>query len=147
MLPQAHIAHHGYGRTRLRIPSKRRDVLFFSRCERVLAQVPGIKGVQSNPLTGSLLVSHHTEMKRFAAEAAERELFEIPSGETLPEQLGNALSRFDQNLKEASGGNVDLKAAAFLTLIGLGIVQLVRGNPLPAAGSLFIDAIGLLIIL
>jgi Heavy metal associated domain 2 len=146
LLPEARIAHQGDRRTRLRIPSKRRDISYFSRCEKELANLPGIIKVQGNALTGSLLIAHETEVTRFAAVAAERELFQLAPGETLTEHLGTLVSQWDEQLKQATHGRVDLRTAAFLTLVALGIVQLMRGHPLQAAGSLFIDAVGLVIL-
>ncbi len=55
------VMHAHPGRVRLKMPQIKKDPGFGGKVEQLLSPVPGIKKVQTNPLTGSLLVLYDPE--------------------------------------------------------------------------------------
>jgi len=146
----AFVVHELPGRLRLRIPEKRSDSAFFAGLAERLTECPGVRSIEINALTGSILLFHAAEtsavdVARYAEQAA---LFSvIPSSATPARTLGQCaakgLDAFDRGLTAASGGWVDLQSAFFLLLLGLAVRQARRGQVLAPAISLFWEAIGL----
>jgi hypothetical protein len=58
VLDFALVAHRVGTRLRLRVPGRRGDAEFFDRLGRALSQCDDVLSVQSNPLTGSLVIRH-----------------------------------------------------------------------------------------
>lgn len=61
------VAHHSPGRTRLKIPKSHRNSKDLHKVKSALATVPGIKHVELNQETGSILVHHDHDMPVFDA--------------------------------------------------------------------------------
>lgn len=59
------VAHHSPGRTRLKVPKKYRNSKEVHKVKSALSAVPGIKHVELNDKTGSLLVHHEHDMPIF----------------------------------------------------------------------------------
>ena len=88
-LPRATVIHAGDGRSRLRIASRRDDVVFFASVAAGLSAVRGVRDVKTTPLTGSILIFHDASLSSIAKEAEKRRLFSLvedapASGETYP---------------------------------------------------------------
>jgi len=76
-LPIAEVVHAMPGRTRLRIPARRGDGVFFAAMATGLSTLPGVRHVEVRPLTGSLVIEHGTPLERIGAAAREARLFMI----------------------------------------------------------------------
>lgn len=94
---------------------------------------PGITSVETNPITGSVLV-YFTDPATALAKANESELFTLaesePSG---PNQPIATLTRrkvrsFDSRLRSLTSGAGDTRSVVFITLCAAGAYQLLRGN-------------------
>jgi len=89
-LPHATVIHAGDGRSRLRIASRRDDVLFFASVAAGLSSIRGVRDVKTTPLTGSILIFHDASLSSIGEEAERRRLLSLvveesaASGETYP---------------------------------------------------------------
>jgi hypothetical protein len=150
MLPAAYLIHHTRDRMRLRIPNRRGQVPYFEQLVGVLAGLPGIDRIETNPVTGSVLLSPAVDVVPLAQHAERAGLFVLatdPASATVPLATGLARGFLGVNLqiRRMSGGNLDLASVGFLTLVGAAIVQLQRGHVLGPASTLLWYASGLLL--
>jgi hypothetical protein len=151
MMPIAHVVHRSPGRLRLRIADRKRDESYFSSLAFELRSFIGVKDVQSNPLTASVLFVLEPTLDAYAllAEVEARGILrlresEVPEGEPLLKQATDFFNRCDAALREATYGRVDLSSALFVILLALSVVQVLRGQPLASASSLLMSALAFL---
>ncbi len=132
MIPEAHVTHEIPGRMRIRVASRRGDQGFFSALRDRLAGLDGIESVETNSLTGSVLLCHRLDRGGLAALAAENALFAIQPScnppDPLSEKVVRSFQQIDQQLTSSTGGELDLASIAFLGLLGMGIYEILRGN-------------------
>ena len=132
MLPEAYVIHQTPNRLRIKIPSKKGDVSFFSFLKDHLARYPGIEEVHVNPLTGSLLLLHRLEPALIAELQASNPLFQFQLSRrnhaTLHEKIADSFSCLNDHLKVSTGGEVDIPSLALLGLLGMGLYELCMGN-------------------
>jgi hypothetical protein len=135
----------------MRISAERNNERFFAQAEESLKKCESIVKVETNPLTGSILILHSSgidEIKEFA----EREgLFIIqaandpaPPPPPLFEQISTGLKSFDTRVGEMSNGQLNGREMALSGLLIAAAYQLVRGNLFPAGGTLVWYALNLL---
>jgi Heavy metal associated domain 2 len=149
-LPAAYLIHHTPNRMRLRIPSRRGQVPYFEQLVGGLAGLPGIDHIESNPVTGSIVLSPAIDVTPLAQHAERAGLFVLTTdadATTVP--LATGLARGFQGLnsqiRTLSGDNLDLASVGFLALVGAAVVQLQRGHVLGPASTLLWYASGLLL--
>jgi hypothetical protein len=134
------LVHRLPGRVRLRIDGRRGDRAWFDALALELALLDGIRAVDANPLTAGLLIHHDGPLERLLDELAGRGLVRVESLEPrevpLPRRLGERLAVVDAGLRRATAGELDLRAAAVLALLGLALVQAARGQLVGPAASL-----------
>ena len=121
-IPAAHVTHAIANRTRLRIPSRRGDSVFFASLATTLSAMPGIQRVTVQPVTGSVLLEHTKRLPKLLQAAQEAQLFK--------------LSEPWQQPSSSEPATVDPK---LLIGIGMGVFalwQLTRGRILPPAMTL-----------
>ncbi len=121
-IPAAHITHAIANRTRLRIPSRRGDRVYFASLATTLSVMPGIQRVTVQPVTGSVLLEHTKRLAKLLQAAQEAQLFR--------------LSEPWQQPAPSQPAAVDPK---LLIGIGMGVFalwQLTRGRILPPAMTL-----------
>jgi hypothetical protein len=152
MTPDATVVHHIAGRTRFRIHAARGNREYFSRLGDHLAKCPGVESIMTNVVTGSVLVLHDAaEPDVLAAYARTFELFEVKDeavravegGRPSAAVLTRRIERIDQWVRAETGEATDLRSVALTSLIAAAIWQLLRGNTLPAAGTLVWYALSL----
>lgn len=147
----AYVAHHIPGRARIRVPTAKRNPQLLRRVANAAAKMGGAKGVETNPVTGSVLI--HYERSGFArflellAEALEGILVlaepELAAEEAAidllisgPSSSGKAVADvfgyLDRELKIASGNTVDLRSLVPLAAIAVSLSLLSdpRSTPL-----------------
>lgn len=92
----------------------------------------GIKAVEFNPLTGSVLIIHQVDGEKIAEYARANNLFNLrglhPSPAGLQQRISGTFKVMDAELKAFTGGEIDIGGLAFLILLGAGIYQLSLGN-------------------
>lgn len=142
MRPAAHIVHRARGRIRLRIPERRKDLLWFIQLYEHLRRLPGVAEVQANPITGSALLRVEDGRDDQVARAlAGSPLFALENDAPEPAfaAVGIALRAAqgaDRQLRELSGGVLDLHSLAVLLSLGLTLKRPLTGALLTSALSL-----------
>jgi hypothetical protein len=144
--PPARLCHSSAGRLRLRVDAHKRDDRFFAEAKRQIETWPGVRRVEVNPLTGSVLILFEEsaaapgEIERraresglFAVESSAAERKRMPPAEAAVERV----RRLDERLREWTGGAGDLRSVVFLSLIAAGAFQLMRGKVAAPAVTLF----------
>lgn len=143
--PSAIRAHVSPGRLRIRIRERGGDTAFFRKVEEALSSLPEVREVETNPRTGSVLVSHSTEPEAIEAFGRERALFEVSTAPRLRvaprRRLETGVKSLVQN--EAQRGWVRLETVGVVALLGAAIYQVRRGILLPPAQALLEQALRL----
>lgn len=147
MIPDAHVSHGMASRLRVKIPSKRGDVSYFSALQQRLSSCPGVGEIRVNPQTGSALISYECEKKTLAEFARENDLFHLrrstPRRKTLFGNVADTFQGYNTSLKKLTGGEVDVPSLVFVSLVISGIWQIARGNVvMPAWYTAFYYALG-----
>jgi len=133
MAPLARVAHALPGRKRIRIDGKRGDIAYFAMLEKKLAECPGVGTVTTDPRTGTALVSHTADDSVLWGYIAEHELFQFGKNETsVPTPARSSIAggiRVAEHRSYAkSGKKPDIRRLIFLAMMGMGVVQVIRGN-------------------
>ena len=132
MLPEAFVTHQTPNRLRLKIPSKKGDVTFFSGLKELLSGYPGIEQVQVNPVTGSMLLLHRIDTATLMQLATRFGLVQLQSPThrkaTLHQRVIASFRHWDEQVKATTRGELDIPSLVFLGLIGTGMYQLSIGN-------------------
>ncbi len=124
------VRHHLPHRTRLRVPKQHRQDKTFSELESRLKKVRGVKDVEINPKTGSVLIHHHAKenvldelglaVQEIAAELFEAifeiEEAEVPGLSILSKMVKSHLSKMDTSVASATGNVIDLKTVVPVSL-------------------------------
>jgi heavy-metal-associated domain-containing protein len=149
-LPSARITHVTTRRLRIKIPEKRRDAGFFAFVERRLAVWDSVERVETNPLTGSILI-YFSNAERLILEAvAKNDFLDIdfgaltqPAEPVVTRAAVRSFMESDSVLRSWTANTVDMRGIVFLALFLGGLYQLLRGRlstPAPTllwyAGSL-----------
>ncbi|MBN1105287.1 MAG: hypothetical protein JXL84_17880 [Deltaproteobacteria bacterium] len=132
-IPEAHLVHRSLERLRLRIPSRRGNAAFFSRVEEKLSSFPRMRRLEVNPATGSLLfLGKSVDLQAIARVAQKEGLFTLQVVEqrpvSLPKRIAAPLGGLSSKVRRMTGGHLDLPGLAFLSLLGFGLFQILRGD-------------------
>jgi hypothetical protein len=136
MIPDAYISHSTASRVRLKIPSKKRDHLYFGSLLDALRTNEKIVTIEANPLTGSILIEHQLDLGDLTDFAAQKGLFLVKepgqtelTGETvMHKSLSQGYASIDRKVRKATGGATDIGDLAFMALVVSGIYEISRGN-------------------
>lgn len=132
MIPEAIVGHSTPGRLRLKVPLKKGNAAYFSTLKEYFTHLEGVKQVETNALTGSLVLIHTSDLRSITAFAEERSLFKLnkisSSMPALSRNVVKTFSDFDKGMKRFTGNELDVPGMAFLTLLGFGIYEIARGN-------------------
>ena len=136
---QATIVHQLPGRMRVRIARAQNDREFFAQVRQVFGNMQGIRSVETNYLTGSILFQYTGEPHEIEQTAAREGLFKIRR-EALPlpaaAMMQVSLSSVRTRLNRFSGSRIDFQGAALLLLAGGSLLQMLRKNVWPAGVTL-----------
>jgi hypothetical protein len=140
MPPTISVAHQSPGRLRVRIVGPRQDRFFFEKIADDLRRCPGIRHIEINPLTGSVLIHHASSLETIVEYGTNRDLFVLvpPNGRyAVPSRVaGEAIHALDSLLKRQTADSWNVRELAFLLLCGAGVVQAVHRNLWPAGVTL-----------
>ena len=134
MFPEAHEMNISAGRLRIRVPGKKRDVAYFGKLVESFTSLNGIQEIRVNPLTTSVLFVHDLEVKAIAEHAKELSLFRLKSEEgiaqrnTIFEAANKTIATWNRQLKNLTGGGMDVPSLVFLGLVLTGFYQISKGN-------------------
>jgi hypothetical protein len=141
----ATLVHHIPGRTRFRVLSKQGDARYFATVQEQLKQCPGVASVSTTAATGSVLIVHDAaEPDVLIAYSRTFELFELPdqsaramaTSRAAADIVSEGLRQMDDWIRVETGRGMDLRSLALTGLIGAAVWQMLRGQLLPAAGTL-----------
>lgn len=143
----ARIVHQISGRTRLKIPDRQGDVIYFDRVSDRLSDCPGVTAVESNFRTGGVLIRHAAPLVSIAAFAAAQGLFVLtadrPAPVTLAQRLAAGLQSMESDLIGVSAGSLNGRSLVIMALLSLSAIQIARGQILAPASSLLLHALAL----
>lgn len=153
-LPDARVEHALPGRVRFRVPARQGDVGFFEGVRQRLSGAADVARVSTNAQTGSVLVFFEGDLDGIVCFAREHDLFQIgavteaprPRNEEPPpwSNLFDAVQNLDARLRRESDERWGIGPLAFYGLLAACVVQLKRGQYLPAASTLLMQATGIL---
>lgn len=131
-IPVALYSYKSSGRTRVKIPSKKGDAAYFMALRDELSKCSCIEKIEVNPLTGSALFIYKGDFKVVLENAKAANIFnvkEIDANSTdLYQTVSATFKDINNRMKSVTGGNLDIGALAFLSLLGVGIYQISRGS-------------------
>ena len=131
-LPQdAYVNHLSPGRLRVKIPSRKGDEIFFSSLKGQLSNLPGLENIETNPVTGSILLIHSLDSKAVTDFLKAQHLLKVQVGKdsfTFHQEVTRVFSAADRQVRGFIGGGMNLGALAFIGLAGAGVYQIFRGN-------------------
>jgi hypothetical protein len=133
MLP-AYVAHAVPGRTRIKIPAKRGDSLFFAKLESGLLRCPDVASVQTNYRAASILITFSAEGSLASVDhyARQHRLFNLENEplplKTVGELISDQVGQVNRLVGTGSRGHLDIQSIFFLLFLGLGLKQLWRGH-------------------
>lgn len=130
-IPVARYSYRSAGRTRVKIPSKKGDTAYFMALREELSKCSCIEKIEVNPLTGSALFIHKGDFKVVLENAEATNIFKIRDVDVatdLYQTVSVTFKDINSRIKGATEGNLDIGALAFLSLLGVGIYQISRGN-------------------
>jgi hypothetical protein len=145
MAPGARIVHGIPGRTRLRTLGMKGRAEYFTELQRALSEIKGVRRVEVNSRTESILIEHESEIGDVLREAEQRGYLRLD--ESAPEpylaNINRALVASDEKLQELSSGRLNFETVTFLGFIAGGIYQCTHGHALPAGVTLLRYAVEL----
>lgn len=133
MLTEAKVVHHTRNRLRIRIDSCRGDYQFFDALKTGLEKDCQCNSVVTNPITGSvLIVGEKIGLSEVVEYGKDKKLFALSPPKTHPQitaaSIARPISKASENIREFTGGQIDLPGALFLSLLVFGAYEVLRGN-------------------
>jgi len=130
MSTQAFLLCSTSGRLRFRIPSRKGDAAFFDSLRITCANLPDITGVAVSALTSTLLVTFEPSTGFTPGEIAERLDLNIQAicPKSWEKSISNQFGFLDREFRRLTGGELDLRGAAFLGCLAAGVYQIAAGN-------------------
>ncbi|MEO5969148.1 MAG: HMA2 domain-containing protein [Bdellovibrionia bacterium] len=149
MLAKAYVSHQTENRIRFYLPQEKGNTLLFSDIKKKLPKCEEVDQIQTNSITGSVLVLYSGDLSNVIHCAKKNLLFKVePALEGHKKwtvDLIDRLEKADKRVTQNSNGDLNLVSLAALGLFGAGVFQLSRKMVFPAASSLFTDAFRLLV--
>lgn len=130
MATQAFLVCSTPGRLRFRIPSRKGDPAFFDSLRTTCANLPGLSNAAVSALTGALLVTFEPRSAFTPGDIAERLDLELQAicPKSWEKSISNQFRFLDREFRQLTGGELDLRGAAFLGCLAAGIYQIAAGN-------------------
>ena len=150
MLPEAYIVHQLSSRVRLRIDDMRNNNEFFDQVIEQLASLDSLTNYYTNRSVGSIVLVHEENSWQEVLQQLEGlKLFTLvnaPARTNRPAiaPLLSNIRKLNQNIDQGSGGSVDLRTLALISLLVLTIRQALQGNLVGPALPLLLSAWGLI---
>jgi hypothetical protein len=147
MIPEAHVSHRMTRRLRIKIPSRKGDIPYFSNLREQVSKWPGVEEITVNPQIGSALILYTGKTQNLVKLAKSSGLFQLKKvgrgRTTLFESVADTFKTYNTNLKQVTDGEVDIPTLVFLSLLVSGIWQIARGSvAMPAWYTAFYYALG-----
>lgn len=146
--PGAVIAHSCSRRLRLKIEPRRHHVDYFGAVASSLKHCPGVVTVTVNPTAASVaIMMEKVEPSVILNYAVQHRLFSFTGTDAHPTTVlldaTTQLRKVDDRLRQVSRGTVDLASIFYILLIGLALIQALRGNIAGPTTTLLWNALSL----
>lgn len=134
MMPVAKIIHQTPERLRIKIPSRKGDREYFYSLQDKFADIAGVETLKVNPSTSSVLIVHNkSNGVDFIEFGKQQNLFTLEDKSasyhsTLTKGVVGGFSFLNNIIKRIFSHELDIPSIAFITLIGVAIYQIARGN-------------------
>jgi hypothetical protein len=132
MKAKLHAVHSIPGRIRFRIPERRRDRAFFGEIEKHLAGLKGVSKVETNPMTGSVLLHFDGAIDQLLAKALGSPLGTmvefVPSSPPVARRMRAEVGAVDRAIHRFTNGELDLSTVSLVALLAMAGVRIVRGQ-------------------
>jgi len=135
MIHHAVVSHNSAGRFRVKIPALKGNVGALTVCKEQFTQCPGIRAVEVNATTGSMLFLHETSMAAIAEYARTKDIFVLREAREKGNNPGNlhqniteTFNGIDNKIKSLTDGQMNVGGVAFVVLLGAGVTQILSGN-------------------
>ena len=149
MLPEAHLGHQTSHRIRIRVPSERGNLSYFSGLKDALSRYREFEHFEVNPQTASvLIIAEGVDVITLSEYAEEKGLFTLQKKERelLLRKLVQPIEDLNHSMTRLTEGALDLPSTAILVLSSVAVYQIVKGNfRLPNWYTAFWYAIGIFI--
>lgn len=134
-------------RMRLFLPAgKRNEAMLYEVCD-ALRDCPSIADVRPNPLTGSILIMHHSSQAGVMEDLSQRGLFDLqlseqkkkapkPIGKMFHQGIKQFIGDADKKLLDLSGGYLDFTSTVGIAFLSLAYYQIKKGLFLPTGLAL-----------
>jgi hypothetical protein len=142
MKQRAYIAHHIPGRIRIRLPHAKGDRAFLEQINQSIAPRPGVRYVEVNPTTGSVVIHYEASPlddfeQGLATHAAHEDLFILDLNShtkvsNISHSIDSGFKNLSNSFKRASDGTIDLKEIFPIALAAaaLAFLKTAEGTPL-----------------
>jgi hypothetical protein len=133
-LPEdTYISHVSKGRLRLKIPSKKRDVTFFTDLQKALSTVPGLDQVRANPVSGSLLIVHTQLPDELASwvktlTGLSPQKNKAVKSNSIYQMVSGTFQQVNKQVRGFTKEELDIPTLSFIALMAVGIYQISRKN-------------------
>lgn len=133
MVANAHVSHRTASRLRIKIPSRRNQMGYFSKVKDGLSKRGIFEEIRVNAQTASvLLVGNQIDLEDVAQFARVHDLFDLKPQSHEPASASRNLVQpfesFDRSLQTLTAGKMDVISLVFFALLGSGLYQIARGN-------------------
>ena len=135
MLPRAFISHQSKGRMRIKVPSKKSDSRFLTKLKDFISGTDGVRSVELNPLTGSVLIIHDLEGTGIIDFLKNSNLLSFQwlnkKGNEMPgiqRRITDIYKSVNKQMMTSTGGELDISGFVFLALLGVAIYQMQQGH-------------------
>lgn len=130
------VSHRAPGRVRFRMPEGHRSASELRGVREALLAMDGTKGVQANPVTGSVLILHgadgHVERyadvfrnRGFAVEdKTDNRNGRNPQPRSIAREIDDRLRDWNERVTQATDNRMDLRTLVPLALLGVGLIRL-----------------------
>ena len=133
-LPEdTYLGHVSKGRLRLKIPSRKRDVSFFTDLQSDLAAFPGLDRVEANPACGSVLILHSQLpeelaglIKKLSGSTSKNNNAAKPK--SVYRMVTGTFQQVNERVQGFTRGELDVPTLSFIALLAVGIYQISRKN-------------------
>jgi hypothetical protein len=128
-----YLSHVSKGRLRIKIPSRKRDVGFFTELQNALAAFSGLDQVEANPLSGSVLIVHSqlpeelaALIKKLSGHSSRKN--KAPKPNSIQQMVTGTFRQVNNRVQGFTKGELDVPTISFIALLAVGIYQISRKN-------------------
>jgi hypothetical protein len=118
---------------RIKIPQKKGDSAYFLSLNTAMSQLGGIKRLESNPITGSVLFIHNINADAIIEFARANSIFHfhlnsLNQNTNLHGNIMEAFKGINNQVRGLTGGEIDLWSLSFILLVAVGLYEICMGN-------------------